>query len=226
MSDFTQETEDYLPEESETELVVIETIDQDQTHVEEIITDWVSRVWNIILNWPNETITTGSEFNLKVYRPDQTRAGEWQSEAPPINVGITVWQEGTWRFEITAVDVPHDDYPFALVVGSAPFVGYEYLPGDVINMANGIWSPSAIGGDVTYLVNYFKGSGEACLLDGFWASADVNADCIVMGSDVVRLVAYFRGSGDIEYCADHGPAWLTSDDLSPVSPISWPNCGN
>ena len=91
-------------------------------------------------------------------------------------------------------------------------------------MANGIWPPMVIGGDVTYLVNYFKGSGDACLLYGFWASADANGDCIVMGSDVIRMVAYFRGAGDIEWCADYPPAWPTSGDLPPSAPDGWPNC--
>jgi len=56
---------------------------------------------------------------------------------------------------------------------------YAYLPGDV-NMALGIWPPTVIGGDVTYLVGYFIGGGQAsCNLDGFWASADINGDCTI-----------------------------------------------
>jgi len=101
-------------------------------------------------------------------------------------------------------------------------VGYAYLPGDA-NMANGLWPPIVIGGDVTYLVNYFKGSPSSnpCLLDGFWASADANADCIVMGSDVIRMVAYFRGSGVIEHCIDYPPLYPPV----PVDPpAGWPNC--
>ena len=100
---------------------------------------------------------------------------------------------------------------------------FNYLPGDV-NMYNSAWPPIVISGDVTYLVNYFKGSGDACLLDGFWVSADANGDCIVMGSDVIRLVAYFRGAGEIEYCIDYEPLWHTSDELPAEAPAGWPNC--
>ncbi|MCD6162943.1 MAG: hypothetical protein J7K40_11090 [candidate division Zixibacteria bacterium] len=100
--------------------------------------------------------------------------------------------------------------------------GYEYLPGDV-NMANGLWPPLVIGGDVTFLVNYFKGlpASQPCLLDGFWASADANGDCIVIGSDVIRLVNYFRGAGEIEYCPSYLPAY---PPLPPSAPSGWPNC--
>ncbi|MCP4580820.1 MAG: hypothetical protein GY839_04335 [candidate division Zixibacteria bacterium] len=101
----------------------------------------------------------------------------------------------------------------------------EYLPGDV-NMYNGAWPPSVIGGDVTYLVNYFRSlpSSQACLLDGFWCSADANGDCDIIGSDVTRLVTYFRGTTTLAYCPDYEPAWSTPDDLPEEAPIVWPNC--
>ncbi|MCD6162073.1 MAG: right-handed parallel beta-helix repeat-containing protein [candidate division Zixibacteria bacterium] len=100
---------------------------------------------------------------------------------------------------------------------------YSYLPGDA-NMLIGLWPPRAIGADVTYLVNYFKGSSNPCLLDGLYASADVNGSCSILGSDVTRLVNYFRGSGIIEYCNDYLPAWPTIDDLPAEAPAGWPNC--
>ncbi|MCP4582001.1 MAG: hypothetical protein GY839_10305 [candidate division Zixibacteria bacterium] len=100
-----------------------------------------------------------------------------------------------------------------------------YLPGDV-NMYNGAWPPSVIGGDVTFLVNYFRSlpSSQACLLGGFWASADANGDCNIIGSDVTRLVNYFRGLSDITSCPDYPAAWLTLDDLPLETLEGWPNC--
>lgn len=100
---------------------------------------------------------------------------------------------------------------------------YEYLPGDV-NMINGNWPPQVIGGDVTYLVTYFRGIVSACNLDGFWCSADANGDCQVIGSDVTKLVGYFRGNTDIVWCPDYPPAWPTPDDLPVEAPVSWPGC--
>ena len=103
--------------------------------------------------------------------------------------------------------------------------GYSYLPGDA-NMANAAWPPAVIGSDVTYLVNYFRGmiTNSGCFLDGFYASADVNASCTVIGSDVTRLVSYFRGHGTIDCCPDYPPAWLTSDDCPAEMPVGWPGC--
>ncbi|MCD6161292.1 MAG: hypothetical protein J7K40_02640 [candidate division Zixibacteria bacterium] len=104
--------------------------------------------------------------------------------------------------------------------------GYAYLPGDA-NMALGLWPPRVQGSDMTYLVNYFKGSStsQPCLLDGFWASADINGDCNVIGTDVTRLVNYFRGTGIIEYCADYEPLWLSTSEAEVCGePDGWPNC--
>ena len=101
-------------------------------------------------------------------------------------------------------------------------IAYLYLPGDA-NMYNGQWPPTVIGGDVTYLVNYFRGltSSQSCLLDGFWASADVNGDCNIIGSDVTKLVSYFRGVGVIQYCPAYPPEY---PPIPPSAPSGWPDC--
>jgi hypothetical protein len=102
-------------------------------------------------------------------------------------------------------------------------VSYDYLPGDA-NMYIGQWPPQVIGGDVTYLIGFFRGLNPACLLDGTYAAADVNADCQVIGSDVTKMVSYFRGFTDLSYCPDRLPAWLAPDDLPADAPSGWPNC--
>ncbi|MCP4583017.1 MAG: hypothetical protein GY839_15520 [candidate division Zixibacteria bacterium] len=103
--------------------------------------------------------------------------------------------------------------------------GYAYFPGDV-NMYNGNWPPQVIGGDVTYLVNFFRGmeSSIPCELAGYWASSDANGDCNVIGSDVTRLVTYFRGQNEILSCQDFPPLWQTTEDLPAEAPGGWPNC--
>ncbi|MCP4583758.1 MAG: hypothetical protein GY839_19275 [candidate division Zixibacteria bacterium] len=102
---------------------------------------------------------------------------------------------------------------------------FAYLPGDV-NMFNGSWPPSIIGGDVTYLVNYFRGviSSSPCNLVGFWASADANGDCGVIGSDVTKLVSYFRGQAELAWCPDYMPLWPAPSELPAEAPEGWPNC--
>ncbi len=101
--------------------------------------------------------------------------------------------------------------------------GYEYISGDA-NMAFGQWPPQVIGGDVTWLVNYFRGITDGCNLEGFYAAADVTGDCSVIGGDVTWLVNYFRGITTINYCPDFEPAWLTPDDVPAEAPDGWPNC--
>lgn len=64
-----------------------------------------------ILDWG------GSEFNIKIYRPDGTLFKEEQSEHPPIVIDIPDAEIGEWRIEITAIDIPYDDYPVAFVMG-------------------------------------------------------------------------------------------------------------
>ena len=91
-------------------------------------------------------------------------------------------------------------------------------------MATGNWPPTVLGNDVTYLVSYFRGINEACMLSGFYASADVNGDCMVIGSDVTTLVNYFRGISSLSYCPDYEPAWYTPDDLPLEQPGNWPGC--
>ncbi len=101
---------------------------------------------------------------------------------------------------------------------------HPYLPGDA-NMYAGQWPPAVIGADVTYLVNYFRAISPPCLLDGFYASADVNGDCIVLGADVTYLVNYFRGLTDgLHWCPDYQPCWTIDDDIPAEAPPDWPGC--
>jgi len=108
---------------------------------------------------------------------------------------------------ITDVVISLDDILTDNDVDLIPVVtGYEYMPGDC-NMALGLWPPQVIGGDVTYLVGYFIGSGNApCELDDFWASADISGDCQVIGGDVSALVGYLIGTNpEILFCPDYTP---------------------
>jgi hypothetical protein len=100
---------------------------------------------------------------------------------------------------------------------------YLYLPADA-NMAVGQYPPALIGGDVTWLVNYFRGLAEPCIISGFYLAGDTNGDCMVIGGDVTWLVNYFRGLSDVSYCPDFPPAWLSPDDCPVDSPGGWPNC--
>ncbi|MCP4581997.1 MAG: hypothetical protein GY839_10285 [candidate division Zixibacteria bacterium] len=114
-------------------------------------------------------------------------------------------------------------YRYFQIFSSLSFVDYQYLPGDA-NMPSGLWPPAVIGADVTYLVNYFRTTSDPCLMESYYAAADINGDCLVIGSDVTRLVNYFRAEAEISWCPDFAPAWPTPDYLPPDAPIGWPNC--
>ena len=67
----------------------------------------------------------------------------------------------------------------------ASLMPFGFVPGDVNN------SGSVEGGDVTYLVRYFKGIGPAPVSPIL--RADANGDCSVLSADVIYLVSYFKG---------------------------------
>ncbi len=111
---------------------------------------------------------------------------------------------------------------FWVGAGAGPS-GYEYLAGDA-NMVAETFPPALIGGDVTWLVNYFRGSSAPCILGGFYAPGDTNGDCAVIGGDVTWLVNYFRGSSVISFCPDYPAAWPTPADVPATGPSGWPAC--
>jgi len=131
--------------------------------------------------------------------------------------------------------------------------GYAYLPGDAnmynetVNLGDPMSGPWRIGGDVTFLVNYFdlSSGNQPCLMynsaapdEGqiengyFFASGDVTGDCQVLGGDVTRLVQYFGGNPEapIQWCGYdkpdpqnyYPPSWLSnrgSGGPQPVPPL-------
>lgn len=106
--------------------------------------------------------------------------------------------------------------------------GYSYLPGDAnmsnetVDLDNSLSGPLRVGGDVTFLVNYFdiSSGNQPCLMfnpnapdegaiDGgyLFAPADATGDCQVLGGDVSRLVQYFGGNPEalIQWCGYDKP---------------------
>jgi hypothetical protein len=67
----------------------------------------------LILNW------LGSEMKLSVYDPSGQLYAEYQTSQPPIEVDISDPSPGSWRVEVTAIDIPEDNYPFAMVAATA-----------------------------------------------------------------------------------------------------------
>ncbi len=107
------------------------------------------------------------------------------------------------------------DVPVVFVVNHV----YEYIPGDA-NMTEGTWPAELTGGDVTYLVNFFRSSATACLFDNFYAAADVNGDCRLTGNDVTYLVNYFRSSNPLPNgCPDFPHIPPTEENYPACTPV-------
>lgn len=98
----------------ELSLDVFDIINQEETLNYDVIIQGIKDLLQIILNWQ------GSEMKITLYDPNGNIYGEYQSANPPINIEIPNPTAGTWSCEVTAADVPHDNYPFALVVGISP----------------------------------------------------------------------------------------------------------
>ena len=124
------------------------------------------------------------------------------------------------------IDPEGNQLTYETIFSPMNFKELFYIPGD-ISMYLGLWPPIIIGGDITFLVNYFRSSplSQPCFLGGFWCSADVNGDCRVIGSDITRLINYFHDQNDITYCPDYPPAWDIWDPPESPPP-GWPECEN
>jgi len=101
-----------------------------------------------------------------------------------------------------------DEISFS-VLRFADYVACSYTPGDINGDGN------TIGSDVTYGVNYFRGTGGppsiSCWNDPQetwqYSAGDVNGDCQFIGSDITYLVNFFRGTNpEIHWCAQTPPA--------------------
>ena len=101
-------------------------------------------------------------------------------------------------------------------------ISLAYLAGDAnmyneyVDVGNPLTGPWRVGGDVTFLVNYFDitSGNQPCLLYNphnadsypggpvngyYYASADATGEGLVTGGDVSRLVAYFGGTAEIKW---------------------------
>jgi hypothetical protein len=78
-------------------------------------------------------------------------------------IDITDIPNGYIYFRATAVDSLGNESPYSNEERIFNYVTQKFFPGDA-NMINGEWPPNVIGSDVTYLVGYFRGFNEACLL--------------------------------------------------------------
>ncbi|MDP3297265.1 MAG: peptidoglycan DD-metalloendopeptidase family protein [Thermodesulfovibrionia bacterium] len=110
VGDLLAESRAYLPDNFTVKSEYLNTINQSQS-IWKSFFNKIRQTIKIILGWG------GSELSIRIYRPDGSLYEEHQSNTPPIIVTMPDADPGEWQFEVSAINVPHDNYPFALVVG-------------------------------------------------------------------------------------------------------------
>jgi len=185
------------------------------------------------------------------------KTGNLDVNDAPMLIGLDGWNPWNhYRGKIDEVKIynralsDEDIYAeYTALLGNA----YAYLTGDanmyneIVDLEKLITGPWRVGGDVTFLVNFFDVSSgnQPCLMNNpnapdegqisggyFFASGDATGDCQVLGGDVSRLVQYFGGNPEaiIRWCGwdkpDPGnyypPLWLNnrgSGGEQPVPPL-------
>jgi streptogramin lyase len=85
-------------------------INQDQTSSQYTFNNNKAQNLAFGLNW------AGSILKLSVYKPDGSLFTEKQG-APPLIIQVPNAEIGDWHYTVTGVDVPNNDYPYAVQVG-------------------------------------------------------------------------------------------------------------
>ncbi len=67
----------------------------------------------------------GSTLRVDVYKPDGSLYAAVESSWPPIVIPVRYADPGTWKYQVTAIDVPYDNYPYAAGIGGDVLT---YLP--------------------------------------------------------------------------------------------------
>jgi len=113
-----------------------------------------------ILNW------AGSEMQFRIYRPDGTLYGQYQSDIPPVIVDITDPEIGNWTLEVASIDVTYENQQVGLVTAFTP----NQLP---VANANGPYF-GTVGTPVTLdASNSFDADGNIVLYEWDWENDGV-----------------------------------------------------
>jgi hypothetical protein len=147
----------------------------------------------IVWKYVNPVINTGPLYQGDTIPNDPSHPDE------KMNMVFRVQRYAPDYVGLQGRDLTPGDYIEIYPTGDTDCV---YLMGDI----NG--DSSVLGGDVTYGVRFFKGTGgvppDSCYMDStsnyIYVAGDVNGNCEFRGSDITRLVAYFKGISALSYC--------------------------
>ena len=118
-----------------------------------------------------------------------------------------------------------------LMMAASSFAALPDIPGAYYKSGDVNSDGNTRGGDVTFLVNYFRGFETTIPPDSvpfedrwLYAAADVNGDCRVVGSDVTYLVNYFRGMVTLKNCEQVPPRCVVEvydADIDTGDVVTW-----
>jgi murein DD-endopeptidase MepM/ murein hydrolase activator NlpD len=114
-SQLLQEAKNSLSAGFQTGNEIIDVINQGASQ-NYLVPNNLSNELEVILNWQ-----TG-EFKLDLYDPDGNLNASKQSSTPPIKASIPSANFGPWEYDVTALNIPGNNYPFVIVTGYLPFI--------------------------------------------------------------------------------------------------------
>ena len=115
--DLLQETLILLPENFAEILNELHTISPGGVENFLVWIDDIAENLIIILNWLGGG-KDDAEMKLTIFKPDGSIYDEYQSMQPPIDMSIADPVMGNWIFEVTAINLPEDNFPFAIVAAT------------------------------------------------------------------------------------------------------------
>ncbi len=99
------------------------------TQVTDTINQGAEAIFNYIISQTKDLIFAlgweGSTLKLSVYKPDGSLYREEENSTSPITISAPKAETGEWRYKITGIDVPYDDYPFVAEIGERPPVASD-----------------------------------------------------------------------------------------------------
>jgi len=113
VKDLLRETNAFQSPDSSSVAQTLETINEGETSEYEFYNDQL-QILKILVNW------AGSQLRVQIFDPNGDLYEEIISEQPPIRVVIPEAYPGMWKVVVTAIDIPFNDYPFAIDVASTP----------------------------------------------------------------------------------------------------------
>ncbi len=130
--DLLQETKLLLPEGLVSLLENIYTISPGFTASFIVSINDLSNKLNVLLNWLGGN-SKDVEFQIEVFDPNNNLITQFISSEAPISIDIPNPEIGDWKVEITGLQLPENNFPYALILSSEQIIEMDsYLNNDDI----------------------------------------------------------------------------------------------